>query len=90
MGGVDEIFSKVENVFTESGMVIAIKEKPKVIFVMGGPGAGKGTQCARLLEKYPNLDSFSTGDLLRAKLKEDTEESKALKELMANGQLVSS
>ena len=52
---------------------------------MGGPGAGKGTQCARLLEKYPNLDSFSTGDLLRAKLKEDTEESKALKELMATG-----
>ena len=43
---------------------------------MGGPGAGKGTQCARLLKKYPNLDSFSTGDLLRAKLKEETEEAK--------------
>ena len=88
MGGVDEIFSKVEDTFIECKIIK--KYKPKVIFVMGGPGAGKGTQCARLLEKYPNLDSFSTGDLLRAKLKEDTEESKALKELMANGQLVSS
>ena len=42
-----------------------IKVKPKVIFVMGGPGAGKGTQCGKLLKKYPELDSFSTGDLLR-------------------------
>jgi adenylate kinase family enzyme len=49
-----------------------IKMKPKVIFVMGGPGAGKGTQCGRLLKKYPELDSFSTGDLLRAKVKEDS------------------
>ena len=40
---------------------------------MGGPGAGKGTQCGRLLKKYPNLDSYSCGDLLRAKAKEDTE-----------------
>ena len=47
-------------------------QKPKVIFVMGGPGAGKGTQCGRLLKKYPELDSFSTGDLLRAKVKEDS------------------
>ena len=51
-----------------------ITRKPKVIFVMGGPGAGKGTQCAKLLKKYPELDSFSTGDLLRAKVKEDNPE----------------
>jgi hypothetical protein len=40
MGGVDEIFSKVESVFTESGMVIG---KPTVIHVLGGPGSGKGS-----------------------------------------------
>jgi adenylate kinase len=57
---------------------------------MGGPGAGKGTQCRKLLAKYSNLDSYSTGDLLRAKVKENTPEAKALKAKMANGELVSS
>ena len=57
---------------------------------MGGPGAGKGTQCGRLLKKYPNLDSFSTGDLLRAKVKEDSDEARSLKASMAAGELVSS
>jgi hypothetical protein len=27
-------------------------EKPLVIFVIGGPGSGKGTQCAKIVEKY--------------------------------------
>ena len=57
---------------------------------MGGPGAGKGTQCGRLLAKYPELDSYSTGDLLRAKVKEDSEEARALKKDMSEGKLVSS
>ena len=57
---------------------------------MGGPGAGKGTQCGKLLKKYPELDSFSCGDLLRAKVAEGSEEGKALGKLMAEGQLVSS
>jgi UMP-CMP kinase len=26
--------------------------KKRVLFVLGGPGAGKGTQCAKLVEKY--------------------------------------
>jgi adenylate kinase family enzyme len=57
---------------------------------MGGPGAGKGTQCGRLLEKYPELDSYSTGDLLRAKKKDGSPEGVALGEQMARGELVSS
>jgi UMP-CMP kinase len=66
------------------------KPRPKVIFVMGGPGAGKGTQCAKLLKKYPELDSYSTGDLLRQKLKEDSEESRKLAADMKKGVLVTS
>ncbi|KAG5951151.1 hypothetical protein E4U53_003661 [Claviceps sorghi] len=36
-----------------------------VVFVLGGPGAGKGTQCANLVEKYGFIH-LSAGDLLRA------------------------
>ena len=57
---------------------------------MGGPGAGKGTQCGILLKKYPNLDSFSCGDLLRHKCKDGSKEGKQLAALMAEGKLVSS
>ena len=57
---------------------------------MGGPGAGKGTQCAKLLKQYPQLDSYSTGDLLRAKVKEGTSESEDLKKKMAAGELITS
>jgi len=38
---------------------------PNVMFVLGGPGAGKGTQCARIVEKYGYVH-LSAGDLLRA------------------------
>ncbi|KAH9056629.1 UMP-CMP kinase [Lactarius vividus] len=41
------------------------KEKVTVVFVLGGPGAGKGTQCGLLVNKY-NFSHLSTGDLLRA------------------------
>lgn len=40
-------------------------EQASVLFVLGGPGAGKGTQCARLVEEY-GFVHLSAGDLLRA------------------------
>lgn len=39
-------------------------ELPKVVFVLGGPGAGKGTQCAKIVEKFKYVH-LSAGDLLR-------------------------
>lgn len=39
--------------------------KPKVIFVLGAPGSGKGTQCANIVSDY-NYVHLSAGDLLRA------------------------
>ncbi|VEN51627.1 unnamed protein product [Callosobruchus maculatus] len=38
---------------------------PKVVFVLGGPGAGKGTQCQRIVQNYGYVH-LSAGDLLRA------------------------
>lgn len=45
-------------------------KKMMVFFVLGGPGAGKGTQCAKLNKIFPNLISLSTGQLLRQMTKE--------------------
>ncbi|KAI0253899.1 UMP-CMP kinase [Lactifluus subvellereus] len=41
------------------------KEQVTVIFVLGGPGVGKGTQCSLLVEKF-DFAHLSAGDLLRA------------------------
>lgn len=35
--------------------------KPLVVFVLGGPGAGKGTQCARIVEVRPGQQAHSLG-----------------------------
>lgn len=40
-------------------------EKPKVVFVLGAPGSGKGTQCARIVDQFGYVH-LSAGDLLRA------------------------
>jgi len=43
----------------------AASDQPNVVFVLGGPGAGKGTQCAKLAKEFGFLH-VSAGDLLRA------------------------
>jgi adenylate kinase len=57
------------------------------ILMMGPPGAGKGTQAAKLVEKY-NIPHISTGDMFRAAVKEGTPLGKQAKEYMDAGQLV--
>ncbi|XP_041451364.1 UMP-CMP kinase-like [Drosophila obscura] len=39
--------------------------KAKVVFVLGGPGAGKGTQCAKIADRF-RFTHLSAGELLRA------------------------
>lgn len=57
------------------------------IVLFGPPGAGKGTQAAKLIEKY-QLVHISTGDLFRMHIKEQTELGKRVKDLLDNGILV--
>ncbi|CAE7312691.1 AK1 [Symbiodinium sp. CCMP2592] len=45
-----------------------LKTPPFVVFVAGGPGCGKGTQCTRIKDEF-NLIHLSTGDLMRAEVK---------------------
>lgn len=57
------------------------------IVLFGPPGSGKGTQAAKLVEKY-NLVHLSTGDIFRANIKGETELGKLAKSYMDKGQLV--
>lgn len=57
------------------------------IVLFGPPGAGKGTQSAKLIEKY-GLVHLSTGDIFRANIKGETELGKLAKSYMDQGQLV--
>ncbi|XP_023215634.1 adenylate kinase isoenzyme 1-like isoform X2 [Centruroides sculpturatus] len=58
-----------------------------VIFVIGGPGSGKGTQCAQIVEKY-GYTHLSTGDLLREEVGSGSDRGKMLNEIMQKGELV--
>ncbi|NDK55118.1 adenylate kinase [Pontibacter fetidus] len=57
------------------------------IVLFGPPGAGKGTQSQKLIDKY-NLIHLSTGDLLRSEIAAGTELGLKAKSLMDNGVLV--
>ncbi|MFM7757547.1 MAG: adenylate kinase [Crocinitomicaceae bacterium] len=57
------------------------------IVLFGPPGAGKGTQSERLIEKY-DLVHLSTGDIFRSNIKGETELGKLAKSYMDKGQLV--
>jgi adenylate kinase len=57
------------------------------IVLFGPPGSGKGTQAAKLVEKY-NLVHLSTGDIFRANIKGQTELGKLAKGYLDAGNLV--
>ena len=58
----------------------------KLIF-LGPPGAGKGTQAVKIAARY-GIAHISTGDMLRAEMREGTELGKAAKDLIDRGELV--
>jgi adenylate kinase len=61
--------------------------KLPVIWVLGGPGCGKGTQCDQIVAKY-GFTHLSSGDLLREELKSGSDRAKILDEIMKKGDLV--
>ena len=57
------------------------------IVIFGAPGSGKGTQSERIVEKY-GINQISTGDVLRAEIKNGTELGKTAKGYIDQGQLI--
>ncbi len=57
------------------------------LILMGLPGAGKGTQAEKIVEKY-NIPHISTGDMFRLAIKEGTKLGQEAKSYMDNGELV--
>ena len=57
------------------------------IVIFGAPGSGKGTQSERIVEKH-GINHISTGDVLRAEIKNGTELGKTAKGYIDQGQLI--
>jgi adenylate kinase len=59
-----------------------------IVVLLGKQGAGKGTQCASLSQRY-NIPHVSTGDILRAAVREGTPLGVQVKSVLDAGELVS-
>ncbi|GFR39846.1 hypothetical protein Agub_g342 [Astrephomene gubernaculifera] len=94
-----EVYQVVKGVLDSLGApkkpeVIALPEVPgslpddtQIVFVLGGPGSGKGTQCDKMKEEYECVH-LSAGDLLRAEVKSGSEVGQKCEALMREGKLV--
>jgi len=81
----------IEEVWAETKAALdafeATAEKPSVFFVLGGPGAGKGTQCAKIVEKFGYVH-LSAGDLLRAERKTGSANAELIESFIKEGKIV--
>lgn len=63
------------------------KEKYEVVFVLGGPGSGKGTNCSKIVEKY-GYTHLSAGDLLREERNSGSKLAEMINTCIAEGKIV--
>jgi len=88
-----EVMSKQNSEALQYAKKVEEKKSPSrlldvnIIFVVGGPGSGKGTNCTRLSEEF-NLCHLSVGDLLRNEASKGSERGKLLDEYMKEGKIV--
>ena len=62
-------------------------EKKDVVFVLGGPGSGKGTNCAKIVEQYGYVH-LSAGDLLREERNSGSDLAEMINNFIAEGKIV--
>lgn len=77
--------------FTTKSKVMAsttLNGKPKIVFVLGGPGAGKGTQCNNIVKHF-GFVHLSAGDLLREeRIREGSQFGTLIDDYIKNGKIV--
>ena len=76
-----------DHVFCKAGAVVVIDRQYPFAHGRGAPGSGKGTQSAKLIDRY-GLYHISTGELLRDHIKRDTELGRIANEYISKGQLI--
>ncbi|XP_072018948.1 UMP-CMP kinase-like [Amphiura filiformis] len=72
---------------TLSQEAITMATKPAVIFVLGAPGAGKGTQCERIVQKF-GFVHLSAGDLLREERNSGSKDGNLIQDYIKEGKIV--
>uniref|UniRef100_A0A5B6ZVS4 adenylate kinase n=1 Tax=Davidia involucrata TaxID=16924 RepID=A0A5B6ZVS4_DAVIN len=65
------------------------EKKVTIVFVLGGPGSGKGTQCANIVQHF-GYTHLSAGDLLRAEIKSGSENGTMIQNMINEGKIVPS
>uniref|UniRef100_A0A3P9KA63 Adenylate kinase isoenzyme 5 n=1 Tax=Oryzias latipes TaxID=8090 RepID=A0A3P9KA63_ORYLA len=83
----DEVEEEEESVYAEGSAESFCKEqkKPKVIFMMGGPGSGKTLQCERMEERF-GLRRVALGDLLCSELQSHSDRGRHLLDILERGE----
>ncbi|KAL1809182.1 hypothetical protein DCAR_0728724 [Daucus carota subsp. sativus] len=64
-------------------------KKVTIVFVLGGPGSGKGTQCGYIVQHF-GYTHLSAGDLLREEMKSGSENGFVIKDMIKEGKIVPS
>jgi len=72
---------------TDEPLAVKPLSGKKIVFVLGGPGSGKGTQCAKLVEMF-NCAHVSAGDLLRAEVASGSEQGQMVEGMIKRGEIV--
>lgn len=82
-------FAASSSLLSSSGPTAAALSlpKPSVLFVLGGPGAGKGTQCERLVRDYGYVH-LSAGDLLREERDSGSPDGDMINQMINEGKIV--
>jgi len=80
----DVVYADVQRVVNE----FVLPQRRTVVFVLGGPGAGKGTQCANLVRDF-DCTHLSAGDLLRAERADpNSADGKLIESYIVEGKIV--
>ncbi|XP_020088554.1 UMP-CMP kinase 3-like isoform X2 [Ananas comosus] len=92
MGSIDKdnaANSRTVNLNAAEGASDRLSNEVSCIFVLGGPGSGKGTQCPRIVEHF-GFTYLCAGDLLQAEIESGSENGKMIQQYKKEGKIVSS